>query len=226
LQDVKHRSALPVLPVPRETMQDHVYNGVKELILNGDISPGQSITIQSLATAFAVSHMPVREALRRLVAERALTVISGRSVGVPKVSLERLEDLRRVRVEVEGLAAEWASARIDRATLSRLETSYLAMDKAIGDGDVKSYLHGNRDFHFLIYKAAGSETLLSIIESLWVQISPYFNLLYALGDFGRANREHRKVIEALARGDAASARAAIRADLDGAAAALRLALGQ
>jgi DNA-binding GntR family transcriptional regulator len=223
---MKIRSRLPVLPAPRETLQDHVYNGVKELILTGDISPGQSITIQSLATAFAVSHMPVREALRKLVAERALTVISGRSVGVPKVALDRLEDLRRVRVEVEGLAAEWATGRIDPPTLARLETIYIAMDAAIRDGDVKSYLHGNRDFHFTIYRAAGSETLLSMIESLWLQISPYFNLLYALGDFGRANREHRRILDSFRRGDGASARAALVSDLDGAADALRVALGQ
>jgi DNA-binding GntR family transcriptional regulator len=226
VQETKQRSVLPVIPVPRETLQDHVYNGVKELILTGDIIPGQSVTIQSLATAFEVSHMPVREALRKLVAERALTVISGRSVGVPNVSLDRLEDLRRVRVEVEGIAASWAAARIDRATLARLESIFEAMDAAIRDGDVKGYLHGNRDFHFTIYRAAGSETLLSMIESLWLQISPYFNLLYALGDFGRANREHRRLIDALRRGDGASARAALMADLDGAANALRVALGQ
>src|SRR5581483_5632766 len=108
-------AVLPFAPAPRETLQDYVYERVRDLILGGDIAPGQSVTINSLAAAFAVSHMPVREALRRLVAERALTVISGRSVGLPALSIERLEDLRRVRVEVEGITTEWAAKRLSSA---------------------------------------------------------------------------------------------------------------
>ena len=68
------------------------------------------MTVQSLAEAFGVSAMPVREALHRLSAAQALTVVAGRSVGIPALTVERLEDLRRVRGEIEGLAAAWAAA--------------------------------------------------------------------------------------------------------------------
>ncbi|HVI80778.1 MAG TPA: GntR family transcriptional regulator, partial [Candidatus Acidoferrum sp.] len=103
----RKKKDLPFLPVSRETVQDHVYRRMKELILNGDIEPGGTVTIQSLSDSFGVSAMPVREALHRLVAEKALTVVAGRSVGIPPVTVERLEDLQRVRVEIEGAAAEW-----------------------------------------------------------------------------------------------------------------------
>lgn len=94
--------SLPLRPVPRETVQDHVYRQLKELILNGGIEPGRTVTIQSLSDAFGVSAMPVREALHRLVAEKALTVVAGRSVGIPPLSIDRLEDLTRARIEIEG----------------------------------------------------------------------------------------------------------------------------
>ena len=120
MTDAFLRAALPVVRVPRNTLQDHVYRQLCELILNGEIAPGQLVTIQALADAFGVSAMPVREALQRLTAARVLTVISGRSIGVPPLSYERLSDLRRVRIEVELLAAVWANAkhrqRRDRAT--------------------------------------------------------------------------------------------------------------
>ena len=93
--------SLPLRPVPRETVQDHVYRQLKELILNGGIEPGRTVTIQSLADAFGVSAMPVREALHRLVAEKALTVVAGRSVGIPPLNIDRLEDLTRARIEIE-----------------------------------------------------------------------------------------------------------------------------
>jgi DNA-binding GntR family transcriptional regulator len=60
-----------------------------------------------------------------------------------------------------------------------------------------------------------------MIESLWLQISPYFNLLHASGDYERANREHGTIAAALRHSDAKGARAAVAADIDGAAATLR-----
>ena len=116
--DTSPRSALPVARAPRSTLQDHVYRQLCELILNGEIAPGQLITIQALADAFGVSAMPVREALQRLTAARVLTVISSRSIGIPPLTGERLSDLRRVRLEVKSLAAIWATPYIgiqDRA---------------------------------------------------------------------------------------------------------------
>ncbi len=101
MSDTLVRSGLPVDRVPRNTMQAQVYRQLCELILNGEIAPGQLVTIQALADAFGVSAMPVREALQRLSAARVLTVISSRSIGVPPLTRERLYDLRRVRVEVE-----------------------------------------------------------------------------------------------------------------------------
>src|SRR5579875_1696119 len=111
---------LPLRPVDRETVQDRVYREIKDLILNGEIEPGQTVTIQALSDAFQVSTMPVREALRRLMAEQALMVVSGRSVGIPALTRARLADLCRVRREVEPLAASWAAERIGAADLRRL----------------------------------------------------------------------------------------------------------
>ena len=212
--------AIPFAPAPRETLQDHVYRRVKDMILNGDIEPGRTITIKSLATAFAVSHMPVREALHRLTAERALTVVAGRSMGIPPLSAERLEDLRRVRSEIEGMAAAWAAAAIDEAGLARLDRLNDALDQAVAEGSVKRFLHANHVFHFAVYEAAGSATLLSMIESLWLQISPYFNLLHASGNYVEANKQHRAVTAALHLGDADGARRAIQADIAAAASSL------
>ena len=98
MTDTIVRSTLPVAPAPRGTMQDHVYRQLCELILNGEIAPGQLITIQAIADAFNVSAMPVREALQRLTVARVLTVISGRSIGIPRLTIERMLAAARIRV--------------------------------------------------------------------------------------------------------------------------------
>ena len=55
-------------PLQKDTLQDGVYKNVCQLLLEGGIAPGQTVTVASLTKAFQVSPMPVREAISRLVA--------------------------------------------------------------------------------------------------------------------------------------------------------------
>lgn len=214
------KKEIRVKPLARDTLQERVYEQVAGLILDGGIIPGQLVTIQSLADSFGVSAMPVREALKRLTAEKALTVVSGRSVGIPPLNLERLDDLRNVRLELEGAAAAWAAERADPATLERLDRDLERMDQAIASGDTKAFLQANRSFHFTAYRASNSPTLVGLVEILWLQISPYFNLLRGSGNYVAANANHRRLAEAVRERDPDKARAAIAADINGAYAVL------
>lgn len=211
---------LPLRPVGRETVQDRVYRQLRDMILNGEVEPGQTITIQSLSDAFQVSAMPVREALRRLTAEQALTVVSGRSVGIPALTRQRLADLLRVRREVEPLAASWAAARIGTAELQGLENLVEHMRIAADRHDGRLFVPANHDFHFTIYRAAASAALLGIIELLWLQIGPYFHALRASDNWHTANAAHRDLLAALRQGDGAGAAAALRRDIEDAASTL------
>lgn len=207
---------LSVARAPRGTLQDFVFRQLCELILNGEIAPGQLITIQSLADAFGVSAMPVREALQRLTAGRVLKVISSRSIGIPPLTAERLADLRRVRLEVESLAAIWAAPNIGEADIAALQASVADLEEAAATGDNKQYLRANRAFHFRIYQAARSDALYAIIETLWLQISPYFHLLRASGNYFKANEQHEIMLSALRARDEAALSLAVRNDIEAA----------
>ncbi len=208
---------LPFRPVPRDTMQARVHDRLVSMILDGEIEPGQTVTITALAEAFGVSAMPVREALHRLSAAGALDNIAGRSVGIPPLSVERLLDLKRVRIEVEGLAAEWSAGNATSAMLARLDALIARMARFAADDEAKSFLPANREFHFTVYAASGSAALLSMIENLWLRIGPYLSLLRGSGNWRFANRQHQALRAALGRGDGPAARAAVRADIEEAA---------
>lgn len=210
------KPGVEITPLSRETLQDRVFRHVTELILDGSIVPGEMVTVQSLADAFGVSPMPVREALRRLMAANALTVVSGRSIGIPALSRARLKDLRDVRYEIEAIAASWAAIKRDDAVLAPIEAQLLALETANAAGDIKAYLRANYAFHFSIYRAAGSDNLLKIIEDLWLQISPYFNMLHDSGNYLTANAHHRQMFAALRDRDESAIRAAVQADIEGA----------
>ena len=84
--------------------------------MRGGFAPGQKLKIAELANAFGTSAMPVREALNRLAAERAIECMPNRSVRVPSLMKSSLQDLMETRFAVEGLAVARAAANCPLVT--------------------------------------------------------------------------------------------------------------
>lgn len=161
----------------RVTVQDTVYEQLRLALMWGSFAPSQAITISSLATEFGTSHMPVREALRRLAAENGLEIGHNGSARVPAVSLGRLNDLCQARIALEGLATELAAVHMTDEDIDHSEAlaqEHESMGKA---GDVYGMLRKNQEFHFGIYEKSGSEVLPQHIEMLWLRFGPYMRML-------------------------------------------------
>ena len=95
-------------PIQKDKLHDQVYERLCTMLRQGEFNPGESVPVARIAKAFDISPMPVREALMRLQAMGVLSNVSGRSVGVPEVTIKNLTDLRNVRLEVETKAVEWS----------------------------------------------------------------------------------------------------------------------
>lgn len=206
----------------RVTVADSVYQNLRQALILGRFDPGQVLTIGALADTFHTSHMPVREALRRLGAEGAVEIRSNGSAYVPDVTLDTLEDISRARLALEGLATELAAERIsegDLCALEELEARHAATARL---RDVYEMLERNRDFHFAIYAAAHSPVLMNLIESLWLRYGPFMRLLsqriapqLERGTHEPFQQGHRAIVEAIRARDAAQARAGICRDIEG-----------
>lgn len=204
----------------RVTVQDAVYLQLREALLLGRFDPGQVLTIASLSQTFDTSHMPVREALRRLAAENALEVARNGSARVPPVSVARLDDLCRARATVEGLATELAVNAITSEEIEALEANIAAHEACAGAEQVYEMLDKNREFHYLIYRASRSEVLVQLIDTLWLRYGPYMRMLSAYvkprmkDKSDKAyTRNHRRIIAAMRARDAGRAREAMVADI-------------
>jgi DNA-binding GntR family transcriptional regulator len=210
--------ALDLPKLQRNTLNEAVYQQLKQALMTGRIAPGSTMTIRSLAASFGVSLMPVREALRRLVAEHVLVLQPNRSVALPVITRERFREITRIRTSLEGLAAEEAATHLTRPEIDRLDALNQAIERP-GASRSPEYLINNREFHFTIYRNSGMPTLLSIIESLWVQIGPLLTIqqrIYSKAP-DQAQPHHRRALRAFRRRDGAQARAAIVADIQDAA---------
>jgi DNA-binding GntR family transcriptional regulator len=204
----------------RQTVQDHVYTALRSALMTGRFDPGQVLTIDMLAHSFGVSHMPVREALRRLAAERALEPAANGSLLVPVISLARLDDLVQARLAVETLATERAARFMAPSSLKSLRVKMMAHAATTSENGVEELLRRNQEFHFQLYEASGSEVYVSLIEALWLRFGPYLRLLSRViaprlndPDFGNGAQHHRAVVAGLEAGDATAATEAIAADI-------------
>ena len=204
-------------PIDTTTLHERAYAHLKRAMMAGLFRPGEAVTLRGVAEALGTSVMPVREAVRRLVSERALEMPTSRSIRVPLMSREHFDDLCRCRVLLEGEAASLSAGNFDPPAVKQLSEIDREIEAKVAKGDMAAMLAANQAFHFAVYGRCGSELLMSMIEALWLQSGPYLNLLTSPGP-GRAapevdNTQHKKLIQALSDGNAAAAKAAVRADI-------------
>ena len=205
-------------PVPRETVNDRVYREIRRALIRGLFAPGQVLTMQELANSLGVSTMPVREALSRLVSEQALEALPNRSTRVPPVDPDRLEDLLRARIVIEGAALEQAAAKLTTDRLIELKALVHAHEEApqAAESFLERQLEINQSFHFRIYAASGSTVMIPIIESLWLQSGPYIRAAaMAFDPLGQPSTAHyhAEIVAALEKGDVKGAQQALALDI-------------
>lgn len=197
-----------------DNLQEQLYQNIRAGLLAGRFQPGERLKIRDLAAQWGTSPMPVRAALQRLVAEGALEGEPQRSVRVPAMTRQRYENIFQVRMGLEGLAVELATPRLSESDLKALRDCVQRMDTAIEQRQVQDYLNANSQFHLQLYGACGNPVLLRSIESLWLQIGPFFNRLFTGADLSlRLNDFHEDAFAAIEAGDGKAARQAIEQDL-------------
>lgn len=156
------------------SLQQRAYDQLRGLIMRGEIAPGRSITIRSAAQALGVSMRPVRAALHRLETEGALIARGGKRVlGIPDISANTYREIREIRLQLEGLAAERAAEHMTAAEVAAARAHAGAMQEAAEAGDRDGYVAANWAFHLSVYRASRMPMLVGMIEALWLRVGPF-----------------------------------------------------
>jgi DNA-binding GntR family transcriptional regulator len=208
-------------------LEDETYEQLRQALIDGHFSPGQTFTIRALAEVFGTSPMPVRDALKRLVAEQALDQLPNRSVRVPLMSRARFQEVLQIRLSLEPMIAARAAAHVTPELVAAMAEDHQQMCQAVLQGEVAHYLAANRRFHFRLYEAAATVVMLPLIEALWMQVGPYLNEVFGAPQRSadpqppdstrHAAHHHTAVLQALRRHDAPATAQAIWQDLSDAA---------
>jgi DNA-binding GntR family transcriptional regulator len=193
---------------------DIAYEKMKERLIRGTFGPGDKLTVRALAEMLGVSSTPARDAINRLTYEGALVYAGPKTVIVPFISPQDLEEITLMRLALEGLAADRAAANATLKVISELENLQSLINDALENARFTDALWWNKEFHFTIYRLSGMPHLLTMIETLWLRIGASFNDLYpefAEKKYGVHN--HLAAIEGLSDRDGSSVRAAIESDI-------------
>ncbi len=195
------------------TTHEEVYRRLREQILYGGIKPGSAVTLRGLADELGVSPMPVREAVRRLIAERALLLQDNRRVMVPPMTRETFDQILFARRALEPELAARALSKLSKPDIAAIEDIDNSIDVAMRAGDTEGYMRANYQFHFAIYRKSEAWTLVALVESIWLQFGPFMRMAYGRIGTSTIEDHHEFALAAMKQGDAGGLRSAIDADI-------------
>jgi DNA-binding GntR family transcriptional regulator len=198
---------------PPIAAHDRVYRNLRARIMHGEIEPAVALTLRGIGKEFGVSMTPAREAVRRLVAEGALTLSSSGRVSTPELTNERIEELAALRALIETELATRALPRAHLALIERLTAINSTVSEAVAKGDAVAYIRRNLEFHRTLYLRAQAPAMLAMAETVWLQLGPTMRKLYGRMRQGKPPESHRLILAALRAGDEPGLRVALRTDV-------------
>ena len=198
---------------PNASAHERVYRSLRQQVMHGEMAPGQPLTLRGIGRQFGVSMTPAREAVRRLVAEGALTLSSSGRVTTPELSPERIEELAAIRAMLEPEMAARALPRAHFALIERLAVINAANADAVLRQDAVAYVRTNLEFHRTLYLRAQTPAMLAMCETVWLQMGPTMRALYARLRRNEPPQHHRAILAALKAGDEPGLRLAVRTDV-------------
>ena len=179
------------------TISEIAFNEIRQAILSGRFRPGERINQKQLTEELGISIIPLREAFRQLQAEGFISIIPHRGAYVNELSLQEIEDVYLIRIELEGLAAQLASKRLTRKDVKTMKSLFARMKSATERKDFRPLFDLNRKFHFTVYQACRRPLLLELLNDLWDRSTRYRTI--QTHDAQRVKEElgeHKDILEA------------------------------
>ena len=192
------------------TKSERVYFGVRDGIVSGKIMPGERLLISAVAKEYGISEIPVREAFRTLTQEGFLNSKPNAGFVVSQISRKEVNDIFRVRVELESLAVREAIRNITEEGVNELFRMVDDSEKFIPVSDFGAYWLANREWHFALYRHSNNDVLMRMLTELFDYSCRYPAYYTRREELSESVESHRQILEAVLRKDAGLADALIR----------------
>lgn len=179
-----------------QSLNDSIYNALRQAIFRGDYKPGERLTEPGLAKLFSVSRNPIREVLRKLQSEGIVEIPPRKSAHVALFSTEEIEEIIELRAELEGLSAQFATSRLNDDTIILFKKLLEDGNKAVDKNDNNKVQKCNHKFHSLLAKSGQNRYLADYVLNLRERTLWLFEEITG-GRHFISWKEHAGIIEAI-----------------------------
>ena len=190
--------------IHKKPLHEEVRDRLRELIVQGELAPGERLNERLLCQSLGISRTPLREALKLLALEGLVTLLPHRGAQVALLEPGRLAEVLEVMGALEALAGELACQRATPERIAEIRALHEDMLAMHARGDRAAYFRYNQAIHLKIVEASGNETLASTYRQLNANVlrARYMaNLSRERWD--QAVREHEQILAALTARDVA-----------------------
>ncbi|MEJ1160449.1 GntR family transcriptional regulator [Prosthecomicrobium sp. N25] len=195
------------------TAADRAYRLIRRAILDLTFLPGSTLSESALVDQIGVSRTPIRQALQRLEHENLVRILPQRGTVVAPLDMAGFREALFTRVSLETASAAEAARRATPADCAELAAQTGEQERAVAAGDDATFFKLNELFHRRIMALAGVPNVWSVVESAKVHLDRFRVGHLTLTDpypLKPVVAEHVALVDALARGDAASSAALMR----------------
>ncbi|MFC0804498.1 GntR family transcriptional regulator [Ensifer sp. P24N7] len=187
-----------------DTIASRISRILADRIVTGQLAPGMKLKQDKFAEEFGASHVPVREAFRRLEAQGLVVSEPRRGVRVASFDLKEVREVAEMRAALEVLALRHAAPHLTPSILNEAEEATVAGDDS---RDVRSWEDANRRFHRLILTPCGMPRLLAAIDDLHAASARFLFASWRSEWEVRTDHEHRAILAFLREGKTENASA-------------------
>ena len=197
------------------SIREKVYDVIRNDILNGHIAPGERVIETRLAEQIKTSRTPVREALHMLEREGFLEAIPRVGYQVKQITWDEIEEICEIRAVNECLAARWAMQRMTPKELQALEENLSISEAEVEQGNPRSFVEFDAEFHEILARASGSERLLELCQMLRRHMLRYrIESIFRKENVLRAIEGHKTIVAYIKRKEEDGVEMAIKQHLE------------
>lgn len=196
--------------IKKSNLNEQVFHALKEMIIKGELKPGEKIVEANLSKTLSVSRTPIRDALRRLERESLVISLPSQGTQVTRLSKQNIINLYECRSVLEGLAVRQAIGQISSPVMEAIEESIILAESYYAKGDIGKTIEKNTFFHDQLVASSHNAPLIQMMDNIRTQTMRYRVLTGAMGFRSSFIQEHTEILLALKNSEPDRAEALMR----------------
>ncbi len=193
--------------IPRAALHEQVALQLRQMLVEGQITPGAKLNERELSEELHVSRTPLREAIKMLAAEGLVELLPNRGAIALQLNRDDVLNTFEVMAGLEGQSGELAAQRITEAELNNIKALHYEMLAAYTRQDLSAYYRLNSEIHRAINAAAKNPVLTATYNQVNARLQALRFRSNQDGEkWARAVQEHDAMVAALEARDSVAMR--------------------